>query len=322
MTVKEASVNLTRGVSVVVPVYNSEPTLRPLAERLEAALSTAGFPFEVILVNDASSDGSWAVIEELAARYPWLAGLDLMRNYGQHNALLAGIRRARYDRTVTLDDDLQHPPEEILRLLAKLDEGLDVVYGAPQEEQHGLLRDLASQITKLVLQSAMGVAAARRVSAFRAFRTPVREAFADYRNPFVNLDVLLTWGACRFGALVVRHEPRAAGTSNYTVRKLITHALNMMTGFSTLPLQMASLIGFAFTLFGVGVLAFVLFRYMVAGAVVPGFAFLASIIAVFSGVQLFSLGIIGEYLARMHFRSMERPTYAIREILGPKPGGA
>lgn len=322
MTVKEASVNLTRGVSVVVPVYNSEPTLRRLAERLEAALSPAGFPFEVILVNDASSDGSWAVIEELAARYPWLAGMDLMRNYGQHNALLAGIRRARYDRTVTLDDDLQHPPEEIPRLLAKLDEGLDVVYGAPQEEQHGLLRDLASQVTKLVLQSAMGVAAARRVSAFRAFRTPVREAFADYRNPFVNLDVLLTWGTRRFGALVVRHEPRAAGTSNYTVRKLITHALNMMTGFSTLPLQLASLVGFAFTLFGVGVLAFVLFRYMVAGAVVPGFAFLASIIAVFSGVQLFSLGIIGEYLARMHFRSMERPTYAIREILGPKPGGA
>jgi undecaprenyl-phosphate 4-deoxy-4-formamido-L-arabinose transferase len=159
----------------------------------------------------------------------------------------------------------------------------------------------------------MGAETARNVSAFRVFRTQVRDAFANYQGPFVSVDVLLTWGTTRFAAIPVRHNPRRIGVSNYTFRKLVLHALNMMTGFSVLPLQMASLIGFAFTLFGLGVLAYVLGRYLIQGGSVPGFPFLASIIAIFSGAQLFSLGIIGEYLARMHFRMMEKPAYTVRE---------
>jgi glycosyltransferase involved in cell wall biosynthesis len=239
--------------------------------------------------------------------------LNLMRNYGQHNALLAGIRRAENEIAVTLDDDLQNPPEEVPRLLAKIAEGYDVVYGVPEREQHGFLRDLASQITKLALQNAMGAETARKISAFRAFRTELREAFRDYRGSFVSIDVLLTWGTTRFTATIVRHEPRTLGVSNYTLRKLINHALNMVTGFSTLPLQLASLIGFAFTLVGLLVLVFVIGRYLVFGGGVPGFPFLASIIAVFSGAQLFALGIIGEYLARVHFRMMDKPSYTVRE---------
>jgi undecaprenyl-phosphate 4-deoxy-4-formamido-L-arabinose transferase len=236
-----------------------------------------------------------------------------MRNYGQHNALLCGIRAAKYDIIVTMDDDLQNPPEEIPRLLEPLSDGYDVVYGRPLHAQHGLFRDLASQVTKLALQGAMGVQTARNVSAFRAFRTHVRDAFASYQSPFVSVDVLLTWGTARFVAVPVRHDARPVGVSNYTFRRLAIHALNMMTGFTTLPLQLASLMGFAFTLFGLAVLAYVLGRYVVQGATVPGFAFLASIIAVFSGAQLFALGIIGEYLARIHLRTMDRPAYTVRE---------
>jgi glycosyltransferase involved in cell wall biosynthesis len=136
-----------------------------------------------------------------------------------------------------LDDDLQNPPEEIPRLLAKLNEGNDVVYGTPQQEQHGLWRDLASRITKIALQKSMGVDTARNVSAFRVFRTQVREAFFDYRSSFVSIDVLLTWGTTRFAAVKVQHAERTVGQSNYTFGKLVTHALNMMTGFSTWPLQ-------------------------------------------------------------------------------------
>ena len=235
-----------------------------------------------------------------------------MRNYGQHNALLCGIRAARHETIVTMDDDLQHPPEEIPRLLAELGRGFDVVYGAPEKEHHGLWRDLASVFTKLALQSSMGVQTARDVSAFRAFRTQLRDAFGSYHSPFVSIDVLLTWGATRFTAVKVKHNPRYAGVSNYTVRKLAAHAMNMITGFSTLPLQFASLLGFLCTLFGLAVLVFVIGRYLIEGTSVPGFPFLASTIAIFSGAQLFALGIIGEYLARMHFRMMERPTYAIR----------
>jgi undecaprenyl-phosphate 4-deoxy-4-formamido-L-arabinose transferase len=251
-------------------------------------------------------------VQELAAKYPWVRGISMMRNYGQHNALLCGIRSARYPITVTMDDDLQHPPEMIAKLIEPLDEGTcDVVYGPPENEQHGLFRDLASQVTKLVLKKAMGAETARNVSAFRAFRTRIRQAFERVQGPYVNIDVLLTWGANRFQAVRVRHDPRAEGESNYTFGKLFTHAMNMMTGFSTLPLKVASYIGFFFTLFGFGVLTYVIVRWFIQGSVVPGFPFLASAIAIFSGAQLFALGIMGEYLARMHFRMMDRPPYVV-----------
>lgn len=298
-------------VSVVVPVYNSEGSLPLLVERLSQVLEPGRDLGELILVNDESMDGSWCVIQELASRHPWIRGFNLMRNYGQHNALLCGIRLAGYPIVVTLDDDLQTPPEEIPRMLAKLAEGHDVVYGTPYRQKHGLFRDLASWATKLALQSAMGAATARNVSALRVFRTHLRDAFANYSGPHVSIDVLLTWGTRKFAAISVRNDERTIGVSNYTLGKLIRHAMNMMTGFSTLPLQLASLIGFVFTFFGVALLAYVLGRYFIQGGSVPGFPFLASTIAIFSGAQLFALGIIGEYLARMHFRMMDRPSYAV-----------
>jgi undecaprenyl-phosphate 4-deoxy-4-formamido-L-arabinose transferase len=266
---------------------------------------------ELILVNDGSRDRSWEVIQELAGAHSWIRAFNLMRNYGQHNALLCGIRAARYAVIVTLDDDLQTPPEEIPRLLAELEKGCDVVYGTPQHQAHGFLRNMASSITKLALRGAMGATTARQVSAFRVFRTHLRDAFANYSGPYVSIDVLLTWGTRRFSAIPVRNDPRTIGVSNYTVGKLIAHAMNMMTGFSTLPLQIASIIGFLFTFFGFAVLCYVVGRYFLQGGSVPGFPFLASVIAIFSGAQLFALGIIGEYLARMHFRMMDRPSYAI-----------
>lgn len=282
-----------------------------LFARLDAVLPTLTDRYEVICVDDGSPDESWQVLVRLSSQYAWLRGLRLMRNFGQHNATLCGIRAARGEFTVTIDDDLQHRPEEIPLLLAKLREGYDVVYGAPEEERHGLWRDLASQVTKLALQSVLGARTARQVSGFRALRTSVRSAFADFRGAFVSVDVLLTWGTTRFAACRVPHDVRGAGTSNYTFLKLIAHALNMMTGFSTLPLQIASVVGFGTLLFGVSLLAFVLGRYFVHGVTVPGFTFLASVICVFSGAQLFALGMMGEYLARMHFRMMERPVYAV-----------
>jgi glycosyltransferase involved in cell wall biosynthesis len=303
------------GISVVVPVYNSETTLATLIDRLEPVLRASAENFEVVLVNDASRDKSWDVITQLVEKNAWVRGINMMRNYGQHGALLCGIRAARFDVTVTIDDDLQNPPEEIPILLAPLKENFDVVYGKPRTEQHGLWRDLASLITKLALQAAMGAETARQASAFRAFRTKVRDGFSEFRGPFVAIDVLLTWSTTRFTVVEVRHEPRTSGVSNYTFRKLVVHALNMMTGFSTLPLRVGSLLGFSFTIFGMCILAYVLIRYALVGSSVAGFPFLASIIAIFSGVQLFALGMIGEYLARMHFRLMDRPSYTVRRMI-------
>jgi len=300
-------------VSVVVPAYNSAEILPELTRRLEPVFGGLSAEFEVILVNDGSRDQTWQVIEQLAGRHRWLRGINLMKNYGQHNALLCGIRQARYPLIVTLDDDLQHPPEEIPKLLAALKEDCDVMYGKPEQEQHGLWRDLASIVTKFTLQRVMGAATARRVSPFRLFRTSLRQSFAEYRGAFVNIDCLLTWGTSRFAAVSVKHDRRAIGVSNYTFRKLMQHSLNMMTGFSTLPLQIATYIGFSFTFLGILVLVYVLGRYFFSGDPVAGFPFLASIIAIFSGAQLFALGIIGEYLARMYVRTSEQPAYVVRD---------
>jgi len=285
--------------------------LTELFERIAAVSRDNSWEFEVIFVEDCGGDNSWTIIQGLAAKDTHIRGFQMSRNYGQHNALLCGIREAKGDIIVTLDDDLQHPPEELPKLVSNLSDEFDVVYGPPEQEQHGLLRDLASQITKFALQGAMGATNARQVSALRAFKTRLRDAFSEYRSPAVNIDVLLTWGTTKFSAVRVRHEPRKHGMSGYTPRKLIVHALNMMTGFSTLPLQIASFMGFVFSIFGLSVLAYVLVGWLIKGSAVPGFAFLASIIAVFSGAQLLALGIIGEYLARMHSRAMERPAFIV-----------
>jgi glycosyltransferase involved in cell wall biosynthesis len=302
-------------ISVVVPTYNSELSLPGLVSRLQPVLESAAADYELILVDDASRDGTWRVIQDLAQSNPWIRGVHLMRNYGQHNALLCGIRLARFELIVTMDDDLQHPPEEIPKLLDKLSPNADVVYGTPSTQQHGFWRDLASQVTKTALQSAMGAPIARKAGAFRLFRTQLRDAFASYDGAYVSVDVLLTWGTTRFDAIEVRHEQRRLGTSNYTFRKLLVHSLNMVTGFSIWPLQLASLIGFFFTVVGTAALLFVVVHYLIYGGVVPGFSFLASMIAIFSGAQLFALGIIGEYLARMHMRSMRHPAYTVREVV-------
>ena len=279
----------------------------------QAVLDARPQPYEIILVDDRSDDGSWSLIESLAEQDPRVRGFRLGRNFGQHSALLCGIRAARYPVTITLDDDCQNPPEEIPTLLAELEQGYDVVYGAPEQAKHGFFRDQASLMTRMALRSLMGAETARYVSAYRALRTEVRDAFVNYSNPFVSIDVLLTYGTSRFSHVFVRQDPRLASTSNYSFRKLAAHAVNMITGFTALPLRLASMAGIAFAIFGALMLVYVLVNFFATGGVVQGFAFLASAIAIFSGVQLFALGILGEYLGRIHERTMGRPPYQVSE---------
>lgn len=306
---------LQSGLSIVIPVYNSDQILPELILRLDDFRAGYDGNFETVLVNDGSRDNSWQVIKTSIDKYPWLRGINMMRNYGQHNALLCGIRSVKYDITVTMDDDLQHPPEEIPKLLEKLTENLDVVYGPAIKPQNTFVRNAASRLTRVIFENSIGSVNAKNVSAFRAFRTHMRDAFADYNGPFVSIDILLSWGSNRFSFVPVNYARRYKGKSTYTLLKLFRHAFDLLTGFSTLPLQFASLVGFGFTLFGFAVLVYVVGRYFIEGGSWPGFPFLASTIAIFSGAQLFALGVIGEYLARIHFRTMNRPTYVVREKL-------
>lgn len=312
---------MPRGLSVVIPCYRSEGSIGPLVERLRPVLEAqAPAAWEIILVDDASPDGTGQAVAALARTQPGVRAIALMRNYGQHPALLCGIRAARFDTVVTTDDDLQHPPEELPRLLAALTDDVDVVYGAPAKQPHGLFRGLASRISKRVLMGSMGAETAARASSWRVFRTRLRDAFESFRGSYVSIDVLLTWGTQRFTHVLVRHDERTIGQSNYTFKKLLTHTINMMTGFSTIPLRLASFIGFLLTGFGLAVLAFVLVRYAIDGGSAPGFPFLACIVSIFSGAQLLCLGIIGEYLGRAHFRLLDRPPYVVREVDGKDPG--
>jgi glycosyltransferase involved in cell wall biosynthesis len=296
--------------SVVIPVYCGEETLDPLIERLARVLPKIAVSYEVVLVNDGSPDNSWAAIERLAGQYAWVRGINLMRNYGQHNAVLCGIRHANHEVVVTMDDDLQHPPEEIPLLVAKLNEGFDVVYGTPRKPPHIWWRNAFSIITKYAVSYVMGLKTVREISSFRALRTSLRDAFVTYTGPEVLVDVLFSWGTGRFGSVEVEEAPRTIGHSNYTFGKLARVALLVLTSYTTLPLRFASFLGFLFTLFGIGILLYVLITYFTVGSL-PGFSFLAATISIFSGVQLFALGIIGEYLARIFDRMGGRPTYTI-----------
>ena len=268
--------------------------------------------FEIILVNDGSRDKSWEVIQGISKRHPQVHGIQLMRNSGQHNALLCGIRAARYDLILTIDDDLQQPPEEAKKLLDKYLEGYDVVYGYAIKPPHEFWRYASSQLTKRVMSFVMGIPTVVNISPFRLFRTNLRNSFAYYQNSQVIIDVLLSWGTTRFGVVPVHEVPRKYGESNYSLWKLAGMAFLVLTGYSTTPLRFASMLGFAITLFGIVTFLYVFIRYMAEGSI-PGFPFLASIITIFSGAQLFTLGIFGEYLASIFTRSTDRPPYVIEK---------
>jgi glycosyltransferase involved in cell wall biosynthesis len=310
-----------RECSVVVPVYNSQATLPTLIDRLAAVLPGVADRFEVVLVDDGSRDASWEAVGVAARKHSWVRGLTLLRNYGQHNALLAGIRAARFAVTVTMDDDLQHPPEEIPRLLATLAQGNDLVYGTPTQAQRGLWRRVSSRIAKWWLHRVLGVAIASRASAFRAFRTVLREGFAHYEGPAVAIDALLAWSTTRTASVDVRHEPRRHGRSQYTWLKLARLMLDLTTTFRAWPLRLASLIGFIVMLGGLGTFAFVILSYLATGRPLSVFRFLASVLAIFSGAQLLTLGIMGEYVARIHHRVLREPAYVVRERIGDAVDG-
>lgn len=304
--------NAIIGVSVVIPVYQSTESLRELCERIEQSLGITDY--EIILVDDGSSLETWQAILVLSEQSPSVIGIRLSRNYGQHSALLAGIRAARYPITITLDDDLQNPPEEIHQLTEELiGKDLDIVYGRPEEVSDRRLRKVGGRAIRLLMKMLLGVQQASDTSSFRAFRTRLRDAFSDDLGPNISIDALLSWGSINSGSVVVRHEARRIGKSNYSMRRLLRFTSDTVTGYGIVPLQIATGVGFLAILFGVCLLLFLVIQRFTVGSGTPGFTLLASLITLFAGIQLMILGLIGEYLGRMHYRIMRKPTYIVRE---------
>jgi glycosyltransferase involved in cell wall biosynthesis len=213
-------------VSVVVPVFNSAGALEELYERASATLDSklGSGSWELILVNDGSVDESWARIVELSREHPEVRGLDLTRNWGQHNALLAGVRFARNEVIVTLDDDLQNPPEEIPKLLDALGPEVDVVYGVPMASAHPTHRRIGGKTLRAILRVITGRREAMLGSGFRAFRSRLTEGLPEAAGRRFVLDSVLRSGTDRIGSVAVRHEPRRIGRSNYTFGMLVRFA--------------------------------------------------------------------------------------------------
>lgn len=308
--------DLLPGLSVVIPCYKSAATLPELARRLVEVLGATSEPFEVILVIDGSPDNTWDVASGLAAQHAEVSAIRLSRNYGQHNALLAGIRSARHATLVTMDDDLQHPPEQVPELLGSLGPDIDLVYGIPIVEEHGAFRSLASRSVKRLMALGLGIADASNISAFRAFRTRLRDAFVGLDGPHASIDVALSWATARTTSAAVHMDRRAEGESNYSFRLLVRHAVNTMLGYSTLPLRLVGYLGLVCGGMGVILFAVVLWQFFSGTTTVQGFTTVASMVAIFSGAQMVALGIVGEYIARIHSENLGRPTYVVSETAG------
>lgn len=301
-------------LSIVVPVYNSVSTLGMLLERLTKTIEAITQSYEMILIDDGSRDDSWAVIQSLRANYgDHLVAVQLMRNYGQHNALMCGLGVARGAYVVTMDDDLQNPPEEIPKLLAHIKRhGLDLVYGCPSNRNHAAWRNLGSSIVwhfyRTVFRNPV------TPTPFRIMRHQLAHSVMFYDLNFTYLDGLLAWCTSRIAGVEVEHHARAQGNSGYSLGKLLGLALNLYTNFSLIPLQMVSGLGFVTAMSGFLVGLYYLFQFFASNIAVPGFASTIIAILILGGAQLLALGVIGEYLGRLHLNVNRKPQYVIRNM--------
>ena len=301
-------------LSIVIPVYNSASTLDQLLARLTQAIEPLTTSYEIILVDDGSRDDSWAVIQTLRDTYgAHLVTVQLMRNYGQHNTLMCGLGLARGEYVVTMDDDLQNPPEEIPKLLAHIkQQGLDLVYGCPSRRNHAAWRNLGSNIVwhfyRTVFRNPV------TPTPFRIMQHQLAQSVMFYDLNFTYLDGLLAWCTTRIAGVEVEHHPRAHGSSGYSLGKLLSLALNLYTNFSLIPLQIVSGLGFVTAASGFLVGLYYLFQYLASSIAVPGFASTIIAILILGGAQLLALGVIGEYLGRLHLNVNRKPQYVIRHL--------
>jgi len=304
------------GVSIVIPVFNSTESLIAVVHACQQTMLQIQMDYEILLVDDGSSKVTWHTISGIAKSDPKVTGVRLGRNYGQHSALLAGVRAAKYEYVITIDDDLQNPPDQIPVVLEPLLKGsADVVYGVPMETAHSGWRRLSGKWVRGLLTKALGVQEAADLSSFRGFKTGLRQGFAVNLGPGVSLDALLAWTTNQFTAVPVRHAERQHGSSNYSLKKLFRFALDTVTGYTTVPLRIVSVLGFVTAGFGFLLMSFFVLLPFFQGISVQGFPFLASTIILFAGIQLITLGVVGEYLSRMHFRVMNKPEYFVIETV-------
>ncbi|MGB5079730.1 MAG: glycosyltransferase [Burkholderiales bacterium] len=310
---------MSPGVSVVIPVYNEEAVLPALFARLYPALDALGASYEVILVNDGSRDASPALLREQFARRPDVTRVVLLNgNFGQHLAIMAGFEATRGERVVTLDADLQNPPEEIGRLLAKMDEGHDYVGAVRRERQDTAFRRSASRLMNAVRERITHIHMTDQGCMLRAYSRPIVDAINACREVNTFIPALAYTFAEHPTEIEVGHEERAAGQSKYSLYNLIRLNFDLVTGFSVMPLQLFSLTGIGISLLSVVFVIFLAVRRLLVGPEAEGVFTLFGIAFFLIGITLFGIGLLGEYVGRIYEQVRHRPRYLVQAILERK----
>jgi undecaprenyl-phosphate 4-deoxy-4-formamido-L-arabinose transferase len=300
-------------LSIVIPVYNGARSIGELVTEI-ADLAVPG-GHEIVLVNDDSPDNSLEVCRDLLAntRVP-MTLVNLSRNYGEHNAVMAGLRHARGAHIITMDDDLQNPPGEVLRLLEYAQStGKDVVYTHYASKEHARWRNIGSRFTNYVADWLLDKPKGLYLSSFRCMSAFVAEQVTRYAGPFPYVDGLILQVTQSIGALEVQHLPRAHGRSNYTFRRLVRLWLNMFVNFSVMPLRISTITGLALSAFGVIGAVYTAAEALFIGTP-PGYGAIMVAVLLLSGVQLLILGIVGEYLGRLYLTANRKPQSIVREV--------
>lgn len=285
--------------SVVIPVFNSEAIVAETVRRTVDFFLERGLDYEVVLVNDGSSDGSWSVIQEAARSLPNVIAIDLLRNSGQHNANLCGFRHATGDWVVTMDDDLQNPPEEIARLIEKATEGYDLVIGRFHEKQHAGYRRLGSQLVQLINRRIFGQEKDLVLSNFRLIRRDVVERICNYRGPFPYIPGLCILYSGRRANATVEHHPRRIGASNYSLARILKLVSTILFNYSSFPLRLVASAGMVMALGSLMLGIFYVVYGLFFGSSVPGWTTLVVLLSFFNGTLMLMMAMLGEYLVRI-----------------------
>ena len=311
----DRAIELANEVSIVIPVYRSRDCLAPLVEALMVVLSgtVASGRYEIILVNDDSPDDSWTEIMRLAAAYPSVKGVSLSRNFGQHNATMAGLREACGRYVVVMDDDLQHPPSAIPQILASLRNGADVCYTIYRGRKHALWKKFGSWVNDAAATVLLGKPRGLYLSSFKGMTRIVVDAVKTYDGPFTYLDGLILDVTRKIDVVTVEHGHRFAGEGNYGVVKSVSLWLKMATSFSILPLRLASLAGMLLGVAAASLAGYIVIGSLVNGTTYPGWASIMVAVLVVGCMQLLGIGLIGEYMGRAYLRMNNKPQFVVRE---------
>lgn len=302
-------------LSVVVPVYSSVLILPKLVERFEAAMRAEGLldRCELVLVNDASPDDSWAVIRELAQRFGFIRGLNLRMNAGQHNATMAGLNEVRGRYVAVMDDDLQHPPEALGDLVRALESGFDVCYTRYLNRQHAWWKRVGSRFNDRVATMLLGKPRGLYLSSFKAMRREIADEVVKYEGPYAYLDGLILDTTRSITTIDIAHGSRLAGESQYSLRRLVSLWLKMATSFSVLPLRVATYLGLGIATLSIAMACFVAVMKFRHPEYPPGWASLIATVLFIGGVQTLSIGIAGEYLGRTYLKLNGKRQFVIAD---------